>query len=677
MNEFLEILQHEFQLPFSNPVLVFSLILLIILVSPHIFKKINIPGIIILIVSGVIVGPHGLNLLEQNSAIELFSTIGIIYIMFVAGLELDMNEFRANRYKSLLFGFYTFAVPMVIGFPVCYYLLDISFNASILTTSMFATHTLVAYPIVSNWGVVKNQAVAITVGATILADAAVLTILAVIVENSNGDLNQEFWIRLGISMLVFLFIMFWLIPRIAKWFFRTMENEKHSHYIFVLTVVFVAAFLSELAGLEPIIGAFVAGLAINPLIPHSSALMNRILFIGNSLFIPFFLISVGMLVDVSVIFSGASALILAGVLTLIAIFTKWLAAFFAQLSFGYSNAQRNLMFGLSTSRAAATLAVILVGYEAGIVSEVILNGTVILILITCIVSTIVTEQAAKKIAADKENGTSENGNDTAKTSNEHILLPIANIVNFDRLLEFAILIKDQSSELPINILSVVPNDEAAEDNVGAAKEKLETFVEQGSASETEVKVIATIDQSISSGISRSSKEIMADLLILGWPSSAGFLDRVIGSKMDKIIKVTNKSVYICHGLHPWGTYKRLFLVIPPHADKMKGFEQWIQKAHRLSQELSLSILANCGREMQTKMEETIKKLNLKIPITYNEFDDWEDFLILGKDVRQDDIIMLISARKGSASHHHYLDKLPTKLDKYFNNNSKIVVYPQS
>lgn len=677
MNEFLEILQHEFQLPFSNPVLVFSLILLIILVSPHIFKKINIPGIIILIISGVIVGPHGLNLLEQNSAIELFSTIGIIYIMFVAGLELEMNEFKANRHKSLLFGFYTFAIPMAIGFPVCYYLLDISFNASILTTSMFATHTLVAYPIVSNWGVVKNQAVAITVGATILADAAVLTILAVIVENSNGDLNQEFWIRLGISMLVFLFIMFWLIPRIAKWFFRVMENEKHSHYIFVLTVVFVAAFLSELAGLEPIIGAFVAGLAINPLIPHSSALMNRILFIGNSLFIPFFLISVGMLVDISVIFSGLSALVIAGVLTVVAIFTKWLAALVAQLSFGYSKLQRNLMFGLSTSRAAATLAVILVGYEAGIVSEVILNGTVILILITCIVSTIVTEQVSKKLAADKESGTTENGSDSAKINSEHILLPIANIVNFDRLLEFAILIKDKSSENAINILSVVPNDEAAEENVGIAKEKLETFVKQGSASETEVKVVTTIDQSISSGISRSSKEIMADLLILGWPASSGFLDRVIGSKMDKIIKATNKTTYICHVLHSWGTHNRLFLIIPPQADKMQGFEQWIQKAHRLSQELSIPILANCSSEMQTKVEATIKKLSLKIPISFNDFDDWDDFLILGKDVGQDDIILLVSARKGSVSHHHYLDKLPTKLDKYFNNNSKIVVYPQN
>ena len=298
MAEYFERLMHGFELPLKSPVLVFSLILLIILLSPILMRKLNIPGIIGLIISGVIVGPHGLNLLAKNSAIELFSTIGLLYIMFIAGLELDLNEFKANKNKSLLFGFFTFTIPLAIGFPVVYYFLDYNFNASFLTASMFATHTLVAYPIVSRLGVSKNQAVAITVGGTILTDTAVLIILAVVMENSKGSLNQEFWIRLAISLAIFSVIMFLLIPRIAKWFFRKLESEKHSHYIFVLSVVFFAAFLAELAGIEAIIGAFVAGLALNKLIPHSSALMNRIEFIGNSLFIPFFLISVGMLVDI-------------------------------------------------------------------------------------------------------------------------------------------------------------------------------------------------------------------------------------------------------------------------------------------------------------------------------------------------------------------------------------------
>ncbi len=275
MNEFLNLLKHEFELPLSNPVLVFSLILLIILISPIALRRLNIPGIIILIVSGIVIGPYGAGILEQNAAIDLFSTIGLLYIMFIAGLELDMNQFKANRNKSFLFGFFTFIIPLGIGFPVCFYFLNYDFNASFLTASMFATHTLLTYPIVSKLKVSKNEAVAITVGGTILTDTAVLIVLAVIMGNHEGTLNAAFWQRLGISLAIFTLIMFVVVPRIAKWFFRTMENEKHSHYIFVLTVVFIAAFLAELAGVEPIIGAFLAGLALNRLIPHSSALMNQ------------------------------------------------------------------------------------------------------------------------------------------------------------------------------------------------------------------------------------------------------------------------------------------------------------------------------------------------------------------------------------------------------------------
>src|SRR5690606_27555716 len=278
-----------------------------------------------------------------------------------------------------------------------YYFLGYDFNASFLTASMFATHTLVSYPIVSKLGVSKNQAVAITVGGTILTDTAVLIILAVIMGNSEGNLNSEFWIRLGISLAIFSAIMFLVIPKIAQWFFRKMESEKHSHYIFVLAVVFFAAFLAEVAGVEPIIGAFVAGLALNKLIPHSSALMNRIEFIGNSLFIPFFLISVGMLVDINVILSGPEALIVAGTLSIVALFGKWFAALFTQLIFKYTRTQRQLIFGLSSAHAAATLAVILIGYKAGILDDNILNGTIILILVTCIVASFATEKAARKI----------------------------------------------------------------------------------------------------------------------------------------------------------------------------------------------------------------------------------------------------------------------------------------
>ena len=397
MNDFFEHLISKFELPLNNPVLVFSLVLFIILLAPIVLRRLNIPGIIGLIISGLIIGPHGLNILEKNSAVDLFSTIGLLYIMFIAGLDLDMNEFKRNRNKSILFGFFTFIVPFTIGFPICYYILGYDFNASLLTANMFSTQTLVAYPIVSKLGVSKNQAVAVAVGGTILTDSAVLILLAVIMGNSQGNLNQEFWIKLGGSLVIFSAIMFFLIPVITRWFFTKLESEKHAHYIFVLSIVFFSAFLAEISGLEPIIGAFVAGLVLNSLIPHSSALMNRIEFIGNSLFIPFFLISVGMLIDLRVILNGPMAIIIAVVLTSGAIFGKWLAALFTQLILKFSKAQRQLIFGLSTAHAGAILAVVLVGYKAGILDENILNGTIILILISCLVASVATEKASKKI----------------------------------------------------------------------------------------------------------------------------------------------------------------------------------------------------------------------------------------------------------------------------------------
>src|SRR5690554_3195185 len=628
MTDFFQQLIHEFELPLQNPVLIFSLILFIILLSPILLRKLNVPGIIGLIIAGVIIGPYGFNILAQSSAIDLFSTIGLLYIMFIAGLELDMNEFKSNRNKSVMFGFLTFIIPIGIGFPVCYYLLGYDFNASFLTASMFATHTLVAYPIVSKFGISKSQAVAVTVGGTILTDTAVLIILAVIMANSEGNLNQEFWIRLGVSLTIFSAIMFLIIPRIAKWFFRKLESEKHSHYIFVLSIVFLAAFLAEVAGVESIIGAFVAGLALNKLIPHSSALMNRIEFIGNSLFIPFFLISVGMLVDVSVILSGPTALIIAGTLSVVALFGKWFAALITQLLFKYSKAQRQLIFGLSGAHAAATLAVILVRYKAGILDENILNGTIILILVTCIVASFATETAGKKIVIDSEDTADLTKADEFQS--EHILLPIANVANIEKLLEFAIFIKDKKSANPVSILSVVSNNNEAEINILKARNKLEAFVKQASASEAKVNVVTTIDHNPASGIIRISRELMTDIIILGWPQRTGFFDRLIGEKLDSILNNTDKTIFVCHLEKPLVLHKRIVVAIPPLAEHENGFSLWIAKITTLAQEISVSIHIYGNEATQKAVERELKKGKLAASISMSTFTDWEDFLILSK-----------------------------------------------
>lgn len=674
MDVFLNNLAEHFQLPLQNPVLIFSLILFIILSAPVVLHRVRIPGIIGLIVSGIIIGPAGLNILEKSLFVDVFSTIGLLYIMFIAGLELDLNEFKTNKNKSILFGFLTFTVPLAIGFPVCYYLLGLDFNASLLTASMFATHTLVTYPIVSKLGLSKNIAVAVTVGGTILTDTAVLILLAVILGSHNGGLSQEFWIRLIISLIFFSAFMFLVIPRIAKWFFMKLESEKHSHYIFVLSVVFFAAFLAEIAGLESIIGAFVAGLALNKLIPSSSALMNRIEFIGNSLFIPFFLISVGMIVDVSVILSGPMALIIAGTLTLVAVFGKWMAALLTQLAFKFSKGQRKLIFGLSTAHAAATLAVILVGYKAGILDDNILNGTVILILVTCVIASFVTENAAKEVIRD-----SDDDEDLALNSglnNEHILIPIANTVNIEKVLDFAVLVKEKKSEQPISILTVVSNTDQAERNILKVKQELEKFIKETTASETQVTVLATIDHNPSSGISRTVREVMADIILLGWPRKTGFIDKLIGDKMGSILKSTEKTIFICDFQIPLVNHQRLFLVVPPNAEFEDGFAIWMNKISKLSIELSIPIRLYCTQETHEAILKFAETNKVTLSLNFHEFSDWEDFFILSKDIKETEFIILVSARRGYLSHFGQLDKLPLKLEKHFPDLSKIVIYPQ-
>lgn len=666
-------LAHAFDIPLSNPVLIFALVLFIILLSPILLRRIKIPGIIGLILSGVAVGPHGLNLLEKSSAVDLFSTIGLLYIMFIAGLELDMNEFRKTRHKSVAFGFLTFAIPMMIGYPVCHYILGYDVLASAMISSMFATHTLVSYPVVNSYGISKNEAVAITIGGTILTDTAVLIILAVIIGASQGQLDQEFWITLGISFAIFLSIMLGVVPRIAKRFFQKVEGEKTAHYIFVLTVVFFAAFLAELAGLEHIIGAFVAGLALNKLIPHSSALMNRIEFIGNAIFIPFFLISVGMIVDVSVLLNGPAALVIAGTLTVVAIFSKWIAAWFTQLIYGYSSAQRQVIFGLSGAHAAATLAVIMVGYRYEIIDENVLNGTIVLILVTCIVATLATEAASKKVvlAGDQDEMPSEKN----IAREEQLMLPIANLNNMESLLDFATLIKSNHSPHPITVLTVVPNNEMADQNLKRARKNLDSTAKYASGSETEVNMMATIDYNIASGISRAAREVAADGILLGWPSRPGIIEKMVGEKTESILNQTDTSLFMCHVEKPLVLQKRIVVFCPPLAESELGFEFCMDKMLRLSQELTIPILYVCNGRTKDSVSAYMERNKNSTRVLFAEHSEWDDLATLRGLVKDNDLVVFISARQGEVSYRHSFDGIPKKLGKVYAEHNRVLVFP--
>ncbi|WP_158796141.1 cation:proton antiporter [Pedobacter sp. L105] len=668
---FFDHLSRQFDLPFTNPVLIFSLLLFIILIAPILLGKIKIPGIVGFIIAGIMIGPNGFNILKKNSAIELFSTIGLLYIMFIAGIELDLGEFKKKKHKSFVFGFLTFAVPILIGFPVCYYGLHYSLVTSILTASMFATHTLVAYPIVNKFGISKNEAVAVTVGGTILTDTAVLIILAVIMGSVQGHLDTSFWIQLTISLSIFTAIVFLVIPRIAKWFFTKLESEKTSHYIFVLSVVFFSAFLAQLAGIEPIIGAFVAGLALNKLIPHSSILMNRIEFVGNALFIPFFLIGVGMLVDLRVLFRGPEALIVAGSLTLVALIGKYLSATFTQWIFKYTKNQRLLIFGLSSAHAAATLAIILVGYKAKIIDDNILNGTIILILVTCVIASFATERASRRIILAEETDGPE-----ITPEVENILIPIADFNNLDNMLDLAVLFKDKTSHQPITLLSVVPDSVNAKANLLTARKKLNDSVKYASGNGTEVEIVATLDHNVSGGVLRIAKEKSANIIITGWPKKTTVIDKFLGDKSAPLIEKSPANLFILHLSQPITVHKTIQLVCPPAYMMEKTMNVWLAKVCKLSTELSLNVTCYCDDATKTHINHFLESTRSNVTFKFDPTEVWKEWKELQEKITPQDFLIVVLDRKAETTYLLSLNYTHRKLESLFESQTKLLIYPQ-
>jgi Kef-type K+ transport system membrane component KefB len=397
----------DISLPFKSPVIIFSLMLFIVLYVPIVFKRIKVPHITGLIIAGVVIGPHGLNLLTRDSSIVLFGTVGLLYIMFLAGLELDLVALKKNGWKILVFGLATFLFPFILGSLISYYILKLGLLASLLLASMFSTHTLVSYPLIGKYDIRDNPAVTLAVGGTMITDVLALLVLAAVAGTAKGTVTPAFWLQFSVATVIFVCIVFFVFPPVTKWFLKKNQDPV-SQYLFILAMVFLAAFLAEMAGLEAIVGAFFAGLILNQFVPNGSPLMKQISFVGNAIFIPFFLIGVGMLVDIAVLTKGWMALEIAGIILLTALVTKYLAAKMTQQLFGLSANEGNLLFGLSASHAAATLAIILVGYNiiigktatgipVRLFNEDVLNATIILILVSCATSSFVVERAAKKI----------------------------------------------------------------------------------------------------------------------------------------------------------------------------------------------------------------------------------------------------------------------------------------
>ena len=665
--------------PLENPVLIFSLVLFIILFGPLVLNRLRIPPIIGLIIAGAVIGPHGLHLMMRDASIVLFGTVGLLYIMFLAGLEIDMQEFRKNRYRSMAFGMYTFLIPMGIGTVVSLYVLDLGIYSAVLLASMFASHTLLAYPIASRFGVVRSRSVNITVGGTIITDTLALLVLAVIVDLVRGEAGPAFWLRLSLSMLVFVAIVLGVMPRVARWFFKR-EADPVAQYIFVLATVFLAAFLAELAGVEAIIGAFAAGLALNRLIPRTSPLMNRVEFVGNALFIPFFLIGVGMLVDYRVFFKGWETIKVAATMTVVATLCKFLAAWLAKVSFRFSRDEMLMMFGLSNAQAAATLAAVLVGYKVilgvdadgnaiRLLDETILNGTIVMILVTCTISTLAVSRSASRLALLER----RDEEDLADGVEQRILVAVGGGRNADPLVELAVLMQLKRTRTRLLALHVVDDQQEA-DQRGDGRKLLEQAVKAAAATDDRLEPIVRHDLNLASGVVYTAREYHVTDILLGVTRDPD--DPVFGPLGEGLMQRTSKAIYVYQAVQPLGTVKHIVVAVPPKAEFESGFVHWFERVRSIVKQLGASVRFHGTPSTLKRIHQLCMRGSDPLQAQFEEMDSWEDLLIISRSFKADDLLIVVTARRGSISHDALFDKLPRQLARYFGQNSYLVIVPE-
>lgn len=668
----------DFTLPLADPVLKFLLILLIILAAPLLLNKLRIPHLLGLIIAGAIIGPHGFNLVLRDSSIILSGTAGLLYIMFLAGLEIDMADFKRNSTKSLAFGMYTFLIPMILGTVVGIWVLRFNVLTSVLLASMFASHTLIAYPIISKLGISKNKAVSITVGGTMITDTLALLVLTIIVGMATGQVNDMFWIRLGVSILIFALIVLFGFPFIGRWFFKHV-HDNISQYIFVLVMVFLGSFLAQVAGMEAIIGAFLSGLALNHLIPQSSPLMNRVEFVGNAIFIPFFLLGVGMLIDYRTFFTSFETIKVGLIMIIVATAAKYIAAWMTQKTFHLSTDQRSVIFGLSNAQAAATLAAVMVGYNVitgtdangepiRLLNESVLNGTILMILVTCTIASFAAQKGAHNIAAQDISDKEEN-----KKESEHILIPVSNEETVEELVNLSLAIKSPQNKNGLFALKVIDNHHSDEKALKQSRRVLQTAVNTAAATDTQMKDLLRYDLSVSNAIASVVKEREITDLVVGLHKEKDIPAAFLGHIVESVLAESSVSTFIYKPAQPISTVRRHLIIIPELAEKEIGFNQIIFRLRNVTQNTGAATVFYGSEATLNALKKLLAKKSGEA--SYIEFNDWDDFLIVFRDIKPDDTMWVILSRKEGLSYAPAMARIPKYLNKYFQANSFVLAYP--
>ncbi len=656
----------------TDPVLVFTILALVMLVAPVIADRLHIPDLVLLLLAGAVLGPHGLHILDRSSAVTMLGSVGLLYIMFLAGLEIDLFRFMRSYRKSVAFGLLTFLIPQVLGALAGHYVLGMDWMASVLLASMFASHTLLAYPLASRLGIARSEPVAITVGATIITDTLALMVLAVIADMARGvTLDFAFWATVVLGIGTLSLLVWKVVPYVSRWFFQHVTEKSNAQFLFVMVAVCALGYLSHFAKMEPIIGAFLVGAAFNRLIPENSPLMSRITFAGHTLFIPFFLISVGMLVDPAAMLTGSRSWIVGGTMVVMVIATKYAAATLCRLFFRYSSAAGNVMFGLSVVQAAATLAAVVVGHDLGIFDDAVLNGAISMILVTCPLGSWMVARYGRQMALESPVPVS-----TALAS-QRILIPVKQISTATRLLDLAFLLRNEARPGGIYPLTIVPDQANADAAVDAAENLLGSCLAHAASADILIEPSLRMAVNVSDSIIQVSRERRAGIVLLNWSGRAASSIRIFGSAMQSLVQNCSSQLIVCRLTEPFNTGKRLMVLFPPFASRRRDIGAFTQNIKWLAHRAGLELWAYTpGVSEDAEITALLKQTKPDCPLKLVQAGPWAQArTALFSAIAQDDVIVLPLDRRNGIMWSPELDRLAELISSRFPHNNLLISYP--
>lgn len=662
--------------PVTDPMMKFFVVLAIILIAPIVMGKLRIPHIAGMVLAGMLIGPYGLNILAKDGSFDLFAHVGLIYLMFLAGLEMNMGNFRKNRVGTFTLGIMAFVIPMVMGIVVNTTVLRYGWLTSILLASMYASHTLIAYPIILRYGLSGQRSVTIAVGATAITDTLTLLVLAMVGGYFKGDITGEFWLMLFLKVAAVFFVIIYFFPRITRYFFHHYEDNVNQ-FIFVLALTFLGAIMMELIGMEGLLGAFLVGLVINRYVPNVSPLMNHLEFVGNALFIPYFLIGVGMLVNVNLLFGGVETLRVAAVMIVMALSSKWIASFFTQKLLGMRSLERNMIFGLSTAQAGATLAAVLVGHSIflpngqRLLNDDVLNGTVILILVTCVFSSFCTESASKRMALEKKSAMpkEEVGDD------EKIMISMKYPETAGLLMEVANLMRNRTLNRGVVALNVVYDDEKRLYYQERGRQLLDHVTKEANAIGLMVQSQVRVATNITNGIKHAFKEFNASEIIMGMHMRKDTSKTFWGKFIQGIFWGLNRQVIIVESFRPLNTLRCIQVAVPSRAEFEPGFYRWLERLSRMAENLECRVRFHCRAETRALIQEYIRKRHPEVRAEYQLMAHWNELPLLAREVADDHMFVVITARKGTISYKSALERLPDELTQYYQGKNLMIIFP--